>query len=184
MTYFDIKQQTCIEEKELKRLIVSLCFGKLRILQKTTEGNDVNDMDVIAFNEDFHDQRYRIRINTLQIKESNEENQKVNDAVLQDRQYQIDAAIVRIMKMRKTLSHKLLVSELTMQLKFPFKTIDIKKRIESLIEREYMDRTTSDPGVKSNVFSSIICFRFMNTLHEGGEKEAKTPSLIIILSAF
>jgi cullin-4 len=30
---------------------------------------------------------------------------------MQDRQYQIDAALVRIMKTRKTLSHKLLVSE-------------------------------------------------------------------------
>lgn len=39
----------------------------------------------------------------------------------QDRQYQIDAAIVRIMKMRKTLSHNLLISELYKQLTFPVK---------------------------------------------------------------
>lgn len=39
----------------------------------------------------------------------------------QDRQYQIDAAIVRIMKMRKTLSHNLLISELYKLLSFPVK---------------------------------------------------------------
>lgn len=39
----------------------------------------------------------------------------------QDRQYQIDAAVVRIMKMRKTLSHNLLISELYKQLSFPVK---------------------------------------------------------------
>ena len=64
--------------------------------------------------------------------------------VLQDRQYQIDAAIVRIMKTRKTLSHQLLISELMTQLKFPKQLADLKKRIESLIEREYLERDKAD----------------------------------------
>ena len=53
----------------------------------------------------------------------------------QDRQYQIDAAIVRIMKMRKSLHHTPLITELYNQLKFPVKPPDLKKRIESLIDR-------------------------------------------------
>ncbi len=61
---------------------------------------------------------------------------------------QIDAAIVRIMKTRKTLSHKLLVSELMVQLKFPVRGADLKKRIESLIDREYLERDSSDPNVR------------------------------------
>ena len=62
----------------------------------------------------------------------------------QDRQYQIDAAIVRIMKMRKTLTHNLLITELYEQLKFPVKPADLKKRIESLIDRDYMERDASN----------------------------------------
>jgi cullin-4 len=41
-----------------------------------------------------------------------------NERVFQDRQYQVDAAIVRIMKMRRTLPHNLLVSECLGQLRF------------------------------------------------------------------
>ena len=50
-----------------------------------------------------------------------EEQASTTERVYQDRQYQIDAAIVRIMKMRKTLTHNLLVSEVYNQLKFPVK---------------------------------------------------------------
>lgn len=54
-----------------------------------------------------------------------EEQKATEERVFQDRQYQIDAAIVRIMKMRKTLGHNLLITELYKQLKFPVK---VKKR--------------------------------------------------------
>lgn len=54
-----------------------------------------------------------------------EEQKATEERVYQDRQYQIDAAIVRIMKMRKTLSHNLLISELYTQLTFPVKVRDI-----------------------------------------------------------
>lgn len=50
-----------------------------------------------------------------------EEQKATEERVFQDRQYQIDAAIVRVMKMRKALSHNLLISELYNQLKFPVK---------------------------------------------------------------
>ncbi|KAG8553775.1 hypothetical protein GDO81_003536 [Engystomops pustulosus] len=75
-----------------------------------------------------------------------EEQASTTERVFQDRQYQIDAAIVRIMKMRKTLSHNLLVSEVYNQLKFPVKPADLKKRIESLIDRDYMERDKENPN--------------------------------------
>jgi len=60
---------------------------------------------------------------------------------------QIDAATVRVMKTRKTLSHKLLIGELMQMLKFPIKGSDLKKRIESLIDREYLERDAENPQV-------------------------------------
>jgi cullin-4 len=48
------------------------------------------------------------------------------------------------MKSRKRLSHAMLVSESMNQLRFPATNADIKKRIESLIERDYLERDPDD----------------------------------------
>ena len=62
--------------------------------------------------------------------------------VFEDRQYAIDAAIVRIMKARKRMGHGELMSEVIGVFggRFPVKMTDIKKRIGTLIDREYMER--------------------------------------------
>ena len=52
----------------------------------------------------------------------------------------IDAAIVRIMKTRKSLTHNELSSEIFQQIRFTAQTTDVKRRIESLIDREYIER--------------------------------------------
>eukprot|EP00058_Branchiostoma_floridae_P007859 XP_002593347.1 hypothetical protein BRAFLDRAFT_277112 [Branchiostoma floridae] len=135
-----IKQYTGIEDGELRRTLQSLACGKARVIIKTPKGKDVEDGDQFTFNNDFKHKLYRIKINQIQMKETQEENVNTTERVFQDRQYQIDAAIVRIMKTRKTLTHTLLVSELYNQLKFPVKPADLKKRIESLIDRDYMER--------------------------------------------
>ncbi|XP_070538317.1 cullin-4A-like [Ptychodera flava] len=139
-TLEDIAQATGIEDGELRRTVQSLACGKARVISKIPKGKDVSDGDIFTFSDDFKHKLFRIKINQIQMKETPEEQSNTQERVFQDRQYQIDAAIVRIMKMRKTLSHTLLVSELYDQLKFPVKPADLKKRIESLIDRDYMER--------------------------------------------
>ena len=80
-----------------------------------------------------------------------EEQKATEERVFQDRQYQIDAAIVRIMKMRKSLSHTLLITELYNQLKFPVK-VSFQKNIDvrSFISEEHLDnnwRSTFQNGL-------------------------------------
>lgn len=142
----EIRTATGIEEEELKRTLQSLACGKARVLNKNPRGKDVEDGDRFNFNSDFKHKLFRIKINQIQMKETVEEQVSTTERVFQDRQYQIDAAVVRIMKMRKTLSHNLLVSELYNQLKFPVKPGDLKKRIESLIDRDYMERDKETPN--------------------------------------
>ncbi|KAM6426810.1 cullin-4B [Liasis olivaceus] len=142
----EIKQATGIEDGELRRTLQSLACGKARVLAKSPKGKDVEDGDKFTCNDDFRHKLFRIKINQIQMKETVEEQASTTERVFQDRQYQIDAAIVRIMKMRKTLTHNLLVSEVYNQLKFPVKPADLKKRIESLIDRDYMERDKENPN--------------------------------------
>jgi cullin 1 len=71
-----------------------------------------------------------------------DEKKKVIDDVNKDRRFSIDACIVRIMKSRKVMSHQQLVTECVEQLSRMFKPDIkiIKRRIEDLISREYLER--------------------------------------------
>ncbi|KAF9366738.1 Cullin-4 [Mortierella sp. NVP85] len=147
LSYKDIKQISNIEPKELSRTLQSLACGKYRVLLKHPKSKDVSETDDFSFNKDFSASLTRIKINAIQLKETQEENASTNERIFQDRQFQVDAAIVRIMKTRKQLSHTLLISELFDQLKFPIKSADLKKRIESLIDRDYLERDKNDQSL-------------------------------------
>jgi cullin 3 len=75
----------------------------------------------------------------------------------EDRKHEIEAAIVRIMKARKRMQHNVLVTEVTQQLRSRFlpSPMVIKKRIEGLIEREYLARTPDDRFVSSPLLSLL-----------------------------
>jgi len=144
VSFEEMRTSTGIEEEELKRTLQSLACGKARVIIKKPASKDVETSDSFQFHGGFKHKLFRIKINQIQMKETTEENVNTTERVFQDRQYQIDAAIVRIMKMRKTLTHNLLITELYEQLKFPVKPADLKKRIESLIDRDYMERDASN----------------------------------------
>ena len=62
-----------------------------------------------------------------------------------DRAYAVDAAIVRVMKARRTLPQKRLVADVLRALVHPAAEGDVMARVESLVEREYLE--SSSPGV-------------------------------------
>lgn len=138
--YKEILEHTKIEPVELKRTLQSLACGKVRVIHKEPKGKEILDDDKFSYNAGFKHHLYKVKINQVQLKETQEEQSMTEERVFQDRQYQIDAAIVRIMKTRKKLGHNTLVSELFEHLRFPVKAHDVKVRIESLIERDYINR--------------------------------------------
>lgn len=70
----------------------------------------------------------------------------VQAQVESQRKTMTDAAIVRIMKARKSLDIGSLVMEAIRQLSVRFEpsSSDIKKRVEDLIERDYLERDAGD----------------------------------------
>lgn len=123
ISYEEIFESTKIDENELKRTLQSLACGKVPILLKSVKGVEVSQDEIFSFNKSFKHKLCRIKINSVQLKETQEENQMTNEKVFQDRQYQVDAAIVRVMKTRKSLLHNLLITEVSGQLKFSIKVI-------------------------------------------------------------
>ncbi|MCJ1284036.1 hypothetical protein MMC26_003367 [Xylographa opegraphella] len=140
--YAELKAATSLSDEELKRTLQSLACAKYRVLTKSPKGKDVNETDTFSVNLKFEDPKYRIKINQVQLKETKEENKETHERVAADRHYETQAAIVRIMKSRKTIKHAELVAEVIKATKSRgvLDPADIKKNIEKLIEKDYMER--------------------------------------------
>ncbi|KAI1285963.1 Cullin-3 [Halotydeus destructor] len=155
-TYEELASETDIPAKDLTRALQSLALGKptQRILLKNPKTKDIENNHVFIVNDSFTSKLHRVKIQAVTAKgESEPERKETRSKVDEDRKHEIEAAIVRIMKARKRMNHSSLVAEVTEQLKPRFlpSPVVIKKRIEGLIEREYLARTTDDRKVYTYV---------------------------------
>jgi cullin-4 len=151
-----------MKREDLHRVLKTLCSASVRILRVSKEHK------LFSFNKTFSLKLFRIKLTSwLGSKEAKQKRDATNEKVWESRQYQIDACLVRfvferfdknidifsnmnartqvrMMKTRKTLKHNDLVAECARLVKFPVEPIRIKKRIESLLDREYIKRDDSD----------------------------------------
>ena len=171
-----IRDETNIPEDELRRHLVSLCTPKHRILRKGSKGKGISgDDDTFTYNADYTSKMTRVKVPMVSMRDASSSSSSaakgdgsgsaggvasksaglvdgsaaVPLSVEEDRRHLLEAAIVRIMKARKVLNHNDLVAEVTKQLSGRFVPPPqfVKKRVESLIEREYLERDESDRRV-------------------------------------
>eukprot|EP00998_Keelungia_sp_KM082_P005544 NODE_185_length_2391_cov_79.549912_g180_i0.p1 GENE.NODE_185_length_2391_cov_79.549912_g180_i0~~NODE_185_length_2391_cov_79.549912_g180_i0.p1 ORF type:complete len:747 (+),score=212.89 NODE_185_length_2391_cov_79.549912_g180_i0:78-2318(+) len=143
LTIAQLKEATQIHDADMKKAILSLCHGsKTHGALLLKEGKDFGPGTKLTFNKDFKSKLFKVKISQVVQKETDQEAKDTRSKVQEERQYHIDAAIVRVMKSRKQEEHRLLVLELVKIFsgKFTPSPDDIKRRIEDLIAREYLER--------------------------------------------
>ncbi|XP_059066870.1 cullin-1-like [Cryptomeria japonica] len=145
LSFLQVKSQLNLGVEDTIALLKSLACSKYKILNKLPDTQSVMETDCFEFNAKFSCNKRKIRLPapTAKLKEN------VGTCVFQDRHHIIDASIVRIMKRRETVAHRELVMECNGQVKDMFKPDmkEVKKRIENLIDREYLERDKENPDM-------------------------------------
>lgn len=148
-------EKTKIPVPDLKRNLLALCLAADRQTKTSKlllrnppkkEKKEIDNNTKFTPNEGFKSKLLKVKILPVVMKESDKARQKTTDKINEERKWVLDAVIVRIMKMRKKLEHKQLIEEVVQQLanRFVPNAELIKKRIESLIDREYLERNEHD----------------------------------------
>ncbi|KAI8636445.1 Cullin family-domain-containing protein [Parasitella parasitica] len=151
MTFTKLQTLTALSDSDLVGLLVSLSTGPYKLLLNTSGSDKVNQSDSFTYNHDFESANQKVRIPAAaSIEPAKDEEKDVEKKVHISRQHQLEAAIVRIMKARKTSTHTALVEDLFNELKCPVQAEDIKKRIEILIDRDYIILFYTDEWTKIN----------------------------------
>eukprot|EP00760_Papus_ankaliazontas_P017004 PhM_4_TR16996/c0_g1_i1/m.97457/K03347/CUL1, CDC53; cullin 1 len=146
----ELVSQLGIEADEIKKALVSLSMSKFKVLTRVGERTtgDVRDTDVFVVNDDFTCPVRKFRVPNVVAKVNIKQSQELREQVQEDRRHPIEACIVRVMKARQTCEHQMLISECITLLSRHFRPDPrvIKKRVEDLITREYLERHPDKPS--------------------------------------
>ncbi|KAI1381903.1 Cullin-domain-containing protein [Hypoxylon crocopeplum] len=143
-SYDDIASVTQLSSEVLDSAIGVLC--KAKVLLMKPDGEKPGPGMMVHLNYDFKSKKIRVNLNIGTKSEQKQEEVDTKKTIEEDRQLVLQSSIVRIMKSRKKMKHSQLVSECITQIKSRFvpKIGDIKRCIEILLDKEYLERLEDD----------------------------------------
>ena len=146
-TYGELRQATGLDDMNLVRALQSLACGKVNILVKNPKGREISVKDQFSYNSEFTSKHNRIRISAVSERDAAEEPIISPTEDHSDRQYQVDATIVRLLKNHKKLDKQQLMRLASEQLRFELSHEEFTRRSESLIDREYVGKDPEDSTI-------------------------------------
>ncbi|KAG1460061.1 hypothetical protein G6F56_006033 [Rhizopus delemar] len=150
-TYEELETSTALAPEALNPALGILVKAKVLLLR---DGANVGDAGTrYVLNHEFKSKKVRINLNMQMKMEQKAETDETHKTIEEDRMFVMQAAIVRIMKTRKVMKHVALIDEVITQLQSRFKprVPAIKKCIDVLLEKEYIERVENQKDMYSYV---------------------------------
>ncbi|KAI9811869.1 MAG: hypothetical protein M1827_005220 [Pycnora praestabilis] len=140
VNYEDIEKATSLNKDWLDPSLG--IFVKAKVLLPEPENGKPEPGTSYSLNYNFKQKKVKVNLNIAVKSEQKQEVEDTHKTIEEDRKLLMQSAIVRIMKSRKRMKHVQLVQETIQQIRARFtpKIPDIKKCIDILLEKEYLER--------------------------------------------
>ncbi|KAF2136115.1 uncharacterized protein K452DRAFT_238070 [Aplosporella prunicola CBS 121167] len=144
VTYPEMVEATKLSKETLDPSIA--VFIKAKVLTAEPEGAKPEPGTTYKLNYGLKSKKMKMNLNIGIKSEQKAEVEDTHKTIEEDRKLLMQSAIVRIMKSRKKMKHQQLVGETINQIRSRFtpKVGDIKKCIDILLEKEYLERLEGD----------------------------------------